>query len=120
MFYGFRSENSKGMTADQLYHRGLQLFRWIVHRVSEAAEFAILRGWVSAGISKKARATLDARAVTNTAELVDALQDHLILEGKRTEGQAAIFKKHSVEPSKERVAGSTCYNCGKSGHKAFS
>ena len=121
VFYGFRSENSKGMTADQLYHRGLQLFRRMVapHRVSEAAEFAILRGWVSAGISKKARASLDARAVTNAAELVDALQDHLILEGERTEGQAAIFKKVSVEPSRERVAGSTCYKCGKSGHRAF-
>ena len=46
VFYGFRSENSKGMTADQLYHRGLQLFRRMVapHRISEAAEFAILRG----------------------------------------------------------------------------
>ena len=72
------------------------------HRVSEAAEFTILRGWVCAVIPKRARAVLDARAVTNAAELEDALQDHLILDGERTEGQAAIFKKASGEVSRER------------------
>lgn len=46
VFFGFRFEQIKGMTADQLYHRGMQLFRRMVapHRVSEEAEFAILRG----------------------------------------------------------------------------
>ena len=61
------------------------------HRVSEAAEFTILRGWVCAVIPKRARAMLDARSVTNAAELVDALQDHLIIDAERTEGQAAIL-----------------------------
>ena len=52
VFYGFRCEQSKGMTADQLYHRGVQLFRRMIapHKVSEEAEFAILRGWVCAVI----------------------------------------------------------------------
>ena len=62
---------------------------------------------------------LDARAVTNAADLVDALQDHLILDGDRTEGQAAIFKKPGGEVSKERASGSACFKCGKPGHKAF-
>ena len=99
VFYGFRSEQGRGMTADQLYHRGVQLFRRMVapHRVSEQAEFAILRGWICSVIPKKARQVLDARAVTNAADLVDALQDHLILDGDRTEGQAAIFKKSGSE-----------------------
>ena len=62
---------------------------------------------------------LDARAVTNAVELVHALQDHLILDGDRTEGQAAIFKKAGGEVNKERVSGSACFKCGKPGHKAF-
>ena len=35
LFFGFRPEQSKGLTAAQLYHRGLQLFRRMVapHRV---------------------------------------------------------------------------------------
>ena len=61
-----------------------------------------MRGWVCAAIPRRARAVLDARAVTNAAELVDALQDHLILESERTEGQAAISKGASSEASKER------------------
>ena len=121
VFYGFKSEQSKGMTADQLYHRGVQLFRRMVapHKASEELEFAILRGWVCAIVPKKARTVLDARAVTNAADLVDALQDHLILDGDRTEGQAAIFKKPGGEVSKERASGSACFKCGKPGHKAF-
>ena len=66
-------------------------------------------------ILKKARAMLDTRAVTNAAELVDTL---LILDGERTEGQAAIFRKVSSETSKERPSRFSCFNCGKSGHKA--
>ena len=121
VFYGFRCEHSKGMTADQLYHRGVQLFRRMIapHRVSDEAEFTILRGWVCSVIPKRARTLIDARAVTNAAELVDALQDHLILEGDRTDGQAAIFKNAGGEGNRERVAGSVCYKCGKPGHKAF-
>ena len=88
------------------------------HRVKEEAEFSIMRGWVCAAIPRRARAVLDIRAVTNAAELVDALQDHLILEGERTEGQAAIFKGASSEASKERPSGFSCFKCGKGGHKA--
>ena len=88
------------------------------HTVQREVEFSIIRGWICSVIPKRARAVLDTRAVTNAAELVDALQDHLILEGERTEGQAAIFRHVSSEISRERVSSFICYRYGKSGHKA--
>ena len=45
-----------------------------------------------------------------------------MLDGDRTEEQAAIFRKpaHSSEGSSEkRVSNSNCFKCGKPGHKAF-
>ena len=45
-----------------------------------------------------------------------------MVEGDRTEGQAAIFRKqaHGSEGSGEkRVSNSNCFKCGKPGHKAF-
>ena len=120
LFYGFRPEHSKGMTADQLYHKGVQLFRRMIapHGVIEEVEFSIIRGWVCAIVPKRARAVLDTRAAGNAAELVDALQDHLILESDRSEGQAAIFRRVVHDAGKERSFGPTCFKCGRSGHKA--
>ena len=94
-FFGFKVEGSKGMRADQLYHRGQQLLRRMVApgKTSEEVEFAILRGWISNVISKRARTALDLRVVGSATELINALQDYLVLEGDRTEGQAAIFRK---------------------------
>ena len=60
---------------------------------------------------------LDARAAGSAAELVDALQDHLILEGDRSEGQAAVFKRMVHDTVKERGSGPTCFKCGRAGHK---
>ena len=119
-FFGFRTDNNKGLTADQLYHRGQQLFRRMISpgRVSEDIEFAILRGWIGTVISRKARAALDARVVNNAAELINALQDFLILDGDRGEGQTATFRRGSSETPKERGLSVTCYKCGKVGHKA--
>ena len=124
VFFGFRFKHVKGMTADQLYHRGVQLLRRVVapHKIGEEAEFAILKGWVSSVIPKKGRMILDARAVMSVTELIDALQDYLMMEGDRTEGQAAVFKKqaHSSEGSGDRKGSSSnCFKCGKVGHKAF-
>ena len=127
LFFGYKPDQVKGMTADQLYHRGVQLFRRLVapHKVGEEAEFAILKGWVSSVIPKRARMVLDARTVTNVTELVEALQDHLMMEGDRTEGQAVVFRKqaHGSEGSssgkKKGSSGANCFKCGKPGHKAF-
>ena len=118
-FFGFKMENSKGLTADQLYHRGQQLLRRMIApgRATEEVEFSILRGWVGTVISKKARAAVDARVVTNATELINALQDFLVLEGDHSEGQTAIFRRS--ESSKDRVTTLTCFKCGKVGHKAI-
>ena len=106
VYYGFKAEHTRGMSADQLYHRGVQLVRRMVAplKLSEALEFAILKPWVSAAVSKKARMVLDSRAVSTPVELIDALQDHLVMEGDRTEGQAAVFRRqaHGGEVSSER------------------
>ena len=119
-FFGFKLENSKGLTADQIYHRGQQLLRRMIApgRAGEDVEFSILRGWVGTVISKKARAAVDAKVVTNASELINALQDFLVLEGDRSEGQTATFRRGNSEISKERVPTITCFKCGKVGHKA--
>ena len=84
-FFGFRSENSRGLTADQLYHRGQQLLRRMIApgTQTEEVEFANLRGWVGTVITKSARAALDAGVVKNASELINALQDFLVLGGDR-------------------------------------
>ena len=121
-FFGFRVENSKGLSADQLYQRGQQLLRRMVAPgiVGDQEEFAILRGWIGNVISKRARAALGAREVKDAAGLVrSALQDFLMIEGDRGEGQAVTFKKGNSEAPRERSVGSiTCYKCGRVGHKA--
>ena len=132
VFFGFRVEHIKGKTADQLYQRGAQLLKRLVapERLSKGAEFSLVKAWISSIIPKKARLIMEARVVSNVAELIDALQDHLSLEGDHFEGQAAMFgKPHPSEGSKGRSYHSegrsvgrgsvlTCYTCGKVGHKA--
>ena len=120
-FFGFKVDQSKGLTADQLYHRGQQLLRRMIApgRVSEEIEFAILRGWLGTVIPKKARAAVDARVVNDAPGLINALQDFLVLEGDKGEGQTATFRKGSGEVSKERVSTLTCFKCGRVGHKAI-
>ena len=119
-FFGFRVEQSRGLTADQLYHRGQQLLRRVVApgKLSEEVEFSLLRGWVGVVIPKRARAAMDARTIGDSAGLVNALQDFLALEGEKSEGQTATFKRSSGEFVRERVPSPTCYKCGKPGHKA--
>ena len=121
-FFGYRVEHSKGLTADQLYHhREQQLLRRMIApgRLNDDIEFAILRGWVGTVISKRARAAVEARVVTDAPGLISALQDFLVLDGDRSEGQTATFRRGSGEVSKERSTSLTCFKCGKVGHKAI-
>ena len=124
VFYGFKSESLKGMSADQVYHRGVQLLRRMVAplKMSTEMEFAMLKPWVWSIVAKRARMMLDARVVSNSGELIGALQDYLVTEGERTEGQAAVFRKQpqGAESGSEGKKGTsiTCFKCGKSGHKA--
>ena len=118
--FGFRVDQVKGLTADQLYHRGQHLLRRVIApaRLSEEVEFSLLRGWVGVVIPKRARAAMDARNIKNASGLVNALQDFLVLEGDKCEGQTATFKRSSGEFVRDRGSPLTCYKCGKAGHKA--
>ena len=120
--FSFRMDLNKGLTADQLYLRGQQLLRRTVApaRLDEAVEFAILRGWLGTVIPRRAKASIDARAPENAVSLVNALRDHLELEGDRSGGQSATFRKGGAEYESRSGSGyvMTCYKCGKPGHKA--
>ena len=118
-FFGFKAENCKGLTGDQLYTRGQQLLRRIVapERLSERSEFSLVKGWIHSVVPRKARVALDGRAVDDAVELVTALQDFLSLEGEKGEGQVATFRKGLCEV-RERSPGVNCFKCGRSGHKA--
>ena len=123
LWFGFNAEQVQGLTADQLYHKGVQLLRRVLSpsKIGPEVEFALLRAWVGFGIPKRARAALDSRAISTAAELIDAIQDFLIIEGDRTEGQAAVFKGQSLvrEGSSDRkVPSGNCFTCGRPGHKA--
>ena len=139
-FYNFRAESLKGMAADQVYSRGAQLLRRMVapEKLSAHVEFCILKPWLWASVGRRCRMVLDARSVTNSEELLGALQDYLVSDGERTEGQAAVFKgegqvagfRRHAEGVSEKKKGNgngsgsgsgsvfTCFKCGKVGHKA--
>ena len=126
VFYGFKSDAMKGMSADQLYHRGVQLLRRMVAPLKMPAdlEFAILKPWIWAVVPRRARTLLDSRVVTSPVDLIGALQDHLVMEGERVEGQVAVFKRqsHGSDSSGnsggERKVAGACFKCGKPGHRA--
>ena len=123
-FYGFKAESTRGMSADQVYHRGAQLLRRMVAplKLSAEMEFSMLKPWVWSVVGRRARLILDARVVSTAGELIGALQDYLVTEGERTEGQAAVFRKHyqGLEKEEGKKGGGTitCFKCGKVGHKA--
>ena len=121
-FFGFKVEQSKGLTADQLYHTGQQLSRRMLapRRMTEEMEFDLVKGWIGMVIPRKARAAMDARVSENAAELVSVLQDFLALEG---EGKTATFKRsgggeYVKDFARDKPYAMTCYKCGKVGHKA--
>ena len=123
VYYGFRSENLRGMSADQFYHRGVQLLRRMIapRKLEAEVEFAIVKPWVWSIMSRKGRMMLDTRNVDTAGELIAPLQDFLVMEGERTEGQAAVFRRQtqsSESGSEKKVPGATCFKCGKPGHKA--
>ena len=122
-FFGFKTERCKGLSADQLFHEGLKLMRRLLApcSASEEVEFAFMKGWIYNVVPKGAKRVLDARSLTNSNELVEALQDYLSLDGDCKFGQAATFKSEYLgqgERPRERFGSLTCFRCGKSGHKA--
>ena len=126
LFFGFRQESLRGMSADQLWHRGVQLVRRIVAqaRLEPEAEFALVKAWIWSVVPRRTKMMLDGRVVTSSAELIGALQDHLVIEGEKGEGQVAVFRRqhHGPEPSasgssSERRPVGNCFKCGKPGHR---
>ena len=128
LFFGFRQEALRGMTADHLYRRGVQLLRRMVapDKLEAGAEFSIVKAWIWAVVPRRTRLLLDSRVVTSQSELILALQDHLVIEGEKGEGQVAVFRKqhygseHTASGSSgssERRPVGNCYKCGKPGHK---
>ena len=119
LFYGFKADSLKGVSADQLYARGVQLVRRMVapYKLAPEVEFLLVKPWVWSVVPKRARQVLDARAVTTAEELLGALQDFLVVEGERKEGQAAVFGKQNYSEGC-RITPLVCFSCGKTGHKA--
>ena len=127
VFFGFRQDALKGMSADQLWHRGVQLLRRIVApaKLESGVEFALVKAWIWSIVPRRTRILLDSRVVTSPGELIGALQDHLVMEGERSEGQVAVFRRqnHGSEhsagySSSEKKSVGSCFKCGKTGHKA--
>ena len=125
-FFGWRVDQSGGLTVDQLYQMGQQLSRRMLApgRLSVELEFDLVKGWLGTVIPRQARAAMDARSSENSAELIAVLQDYLALGG---EGKSATFKKygngnHVVKERKDVVSSRpwqpSCFKCGKVGHKA--
>ena len=127
-FFGWKVEQTGGLTVDQLYQMGQQLSRRMLApgRLSEELEFNLVKGWLGSVIPRQARAAMDARSSENAAELTSVLQDYLALGG---DGKSATFKKCSSashdsgsQVVKDVVSSRpwkpTCWKCGKVGHKA--
>ena len=119
-FFGFSIDQCKGLTGEQLYHRGQKLFRRLNAPTvpDPKLEFTTLLAWVYHLVPKRAKVAIDTRVVKCASELIGALSDYLMLEGNGTEGVAATFKQMSLV-DKEKGNRGNCFNCGKPGHRAI-
>ena len=137
-FYAFRFENLKGLSADQVYRKGVQLLRRMVAPkvLDKETEFYMVRPWVYSCIGRRARSVLEARVIESGEDLVRGLQDHLAEHGDRLSGKVTVFSSEDAgsqrptygvgsetEFKKEGALGSgsgalRCLVCGKMGHKA--
>ena len=139
-FHAFRFENLKGLSADQVYRKGVQLIRRMVAptELDQGAEFRLVKPWVYSCIGRKARAGLEARVVETGDDLVRGLQDYLAMEGNKLSGKVAVFGSEgtgsrrptygvgsgATDGRKAGIAGGNggsslkCFKCGKAGHKA--
>ena len=122
LFFGFKQEALRGMTADHLWRRGVQLLRRMVapEKLDSRIEFSMVKAWIWAVVPRRTRLLLDSRVIANQSDLILALQDHLVIEGEKGEGQVAVFREQHHGPeygSGERRPVGSCYRCGKPGHK---
>ena len=120
-FFGFSIDQCKGLTAEQLYHKGQKLYRRLTTPVvaDPELEFSLLKAWIYHLMPKRAKVAIDTRVVKKPSELIQALSDYLMLEGDRKEGVAATFRPVSFVAEKEKPQRGNCFTCGKPGHKAL-
>ena len=125
-FFGWKVEQTGGLTVDTLYQMGQQMTRRMLApgKLNEQLEFSLVKGWLGTVIPRQARAAMDARGSENAAELIAVLQDYLALGG---DGKSATFKRYGAgsdgvkdrnDVVRNRPYQVTCYKCGKMGHKA--
>ena len=138
-YHAFRADNLRGMSADQVLRKGVQLLRRMVAPkvLDKETEFLLVKPWVYACVGRRARAVLEARVVETAEDLVKGLQDHLASDGNRLSGRVAVFGSEGAGPrrptygvgsgAENRETGSAgsnggssliCFRCGKPGHKA--
>ena len=135
-YHAFRSDALKGMSADQVYRKGVQLLRRMIAPkvVDKETEFLLVKPWVYACVGRRARTVLEARVVDTVEDLVKGLQDHLASDGDRLTGRVAVFgtegagsrrPTYGVGSGTEARKGGALGNssgsnlkCGKIGHKA--
>ena len=137
-YHAFRVDSLKGMSADQVFRKGLQLLRRMIAPkiLDKETEFLLVKPWVYACVGRRARSVLEARVVETAEDLVKGLQDYLASDGDRLSGRVAVFGSEGgsrrptygvgsgPEPGKAGSAGSSggssliCFHCGKAGHKA--
>ena len=89
-------------------------------KLESTVEFSIVKAWIWAVVPRRTRLLLDSRIIANRSDLILALQDHLVIEGEKGEGQVAVFREQHHGPehsSSERRPVGNCYKCGKPGHK---
>ena len=118
-FFGFTLKQCKGLTAEQVYHKGQKLFRSLNAPLvpDPKLEFTTLSAWVYHLMPKRAKAVIDSRTITCPGDLVEAVSDYLMLEGEMTEGVTATFRQMELGDRKDFVRGN-CFICGKPGHRA--
>ena len=144
-FHAFRGENTKGMSGDQLYRKGVRLVQRMLAPVvvNKDVLFRLVKPWVLACVSNRCVSLLDGRDINDSDALVKGLQDYLNMEGDKVTGRAAVFSgstysgprrvaPYHPDTRKPREAGNggssgsssgggfqfSCFKCGKQGHKA--
>ena len=137
-YHAFRYDNLRGMSADQVYRKGVQLIRRMVapRVLDKETEFCLVRPWVYSCVGRRARSVLEARVIETGEDLVRGLQDHLAADGDRLSGKVAVFGTEGAGSRRPtygvgsgtdtRKGGALgngsgtlkCFKCGKQGHKA--
>ena len=119
-FFGFTLRQCKGLSAEEVYHKGQKLFRSLnapgVPKPN--VEFTTITAWLYHLLPRRAKAMIDARTVTCPGDLIEAVSDYLMSEGSMIEGAVATFRGLELDENKKEFVKGNCFTCGTPGHKA--